>query len=152
MDPGNSGWSSPRRRLSRRVAGARRCEVRLKPDTTDRSYNGRMPVDALHLQTLIHGGNHAAIQDALLHLTPREAAEAIVSLPPEDRLAAFAVLPHRPAAALFEYMPEAAQQALDGSDAAEGSRGLPQPRGRRRSDQVPRARSRPTPLSTFFPC
>ena len=112
MDPGNSGWSSPRRRLSRRVAGARRCEVRLKPDTTDRSYNGRMPVDALHLQTLIHGGNHAAIQDALLHLTPREAAEAIVSLPPEDRLAAFAVLPHRPAAALFEYMPEAAQQAL----------------------------------------
>jgi magnesium transporter len=71
-----------------------------------------MPVDALHLQTLIHGSNHAAIQDALLHLTPREAAEAIVSLPPEARLAAFAVLPHRPAAAVFEYMPGDAQRAL----------------------------------------
>jgi magnesium transporter len=71
-----------------------------------------MPVDALHLQTLIHGSNHAAIQDALLHLTPREAAEAILSLPPEDRLAPFAVLPHRPAAAVFEYMPEDAQRAL----------------------------------------
>jgi magnesium transporter len=71
-----------------------------------------MPVDALHLQALIHGGNHAAIQDALLHLTPREAAEAIVSLPPEDRLAAFAILPHRPAAAVFEYMPEDAQRVL----------------------------------------
>ena len=71
-----------------------------------------MPIDALHLETLIHNRDHAAIQDALLHLTPREAAEAIVSLPPEDRLPAFTVLPHRPAAALFEYMPENAQRAL----------------------------------------
>jgi magnesium transporter len=71
-----------------------------------------MPIDALHLETLIHGSNHAAIQDALLHLTPREAAEAIVSLPSKDRLAAFAVLPHRPAAAVFEYMPGDAQRAL----------------------------------------
>jgi magnesium transporter len=71
-----------------------------------------MSTDVLHLVSLIHSGNHAAIQDALLHLKPREAAEAIVSLPPEDRLAAFTILPHRPAAAVFEYMPEDAQRAL----------------------------------------
>src|SRR5689334_2823811 len=71
-----------------------------------------MPTDVLHLVSLVKSGNRAAIQDALLHLTPREAAEAIVSLPPEDRFAAFTVLPDRPAAAVFEYMPEAAQRAL----------------------------------------
>jgi len=71
-----------------------------------------MSTDVLHLVSLIRSGDHAAIQDALLHLRPREAAEAIVSLPPEDRLAAFSVLPHRPAAAVFEYMPEDAQRAL----------------------------------------
>jgi len=71
-----------------------------------------MPTDVLHLASLVQSGNHAAIQDALLHLRPREAAEAIVSLPPEDRLAAFKVLPHRPTAAVFEYLPEDAQRAL----------------------------------------
>ncbi len=71
-----------------------------------------MATDALHLSSVIRSGNHAAIQDALLHLTPREAAEAIVALAPEDRLIAFSVLPHRPAAAVFEYMPEDAQRTL----------------------------------------
>jgi magnesium transporter len=71
-----------------------------------------MPTDVLHLVSLVQSGNRTAIQDALLHLTPREAAEAIVSLPPEDRLGAFTVLPHRPAAAAFAYMPEDAQRAL----------------------------------------
>jgi len=71
-----------------------------------------MPTDVLHLVSLVQSGNRTAIQDALLHLTPREAAEAIVSLPPEDRLGAFMVLPHRAAAAAFAYMPEDAQRAL----------------------------------------
>src|SRR5215467_806017 len=71
-----------------------------------------MPSAVFDLATLVHMGDHAAIQDALLHLTPREAADAIVALLPHDRLTAFAVLPHRPAAAVFEYMPEDAQLAL----------------------------------------
>ncbi len=71
-----------------------------------------MSTDALHLASLVRSGSHRAIQDALLHLTPREAAEAIGALPPDAQLTAFGVLPHRPAAAVFEYMPEDAQRAL----------------------------------------
>jgi len=71
-----------------------------------------MPTALVDLAPLVRSGNHAVIQDALLHLRPREAADAIVALPPEDRLAAFSVLPHRAAAAVFEYMPEDAQREL----------------------------------------
>jgi magnesium transporter len=71
-----------------------------------------MPSAVSDLATLVQTGDYAGIQASLLHLTPREAADAIVALPPDDRLAAFAVLPHRPAAAVFEYMPEDAQRAL----------------------------------------
>ena len=71
-----------------------------------------MPTAVSDLATLVHAGDYAAIQDALLHLTPREAAEAILALPPKTRSPAFAVLPHRPAAAVFEYMPEDAQREL----------------------------------------
>ena len=71
-----------------------------------------MPTAVSDLATLAHAGDYAAIQEALLHLTPREAAEAILALPPKNRPKAFAVLPHRPAAAVFEYMPEDAQRAL----------------------------------------
>ena len=71
-----------------------------------------MPTAVSDLATLVHAGDYAAIQDVLLHLTPREAAEAILALPPAHRPPAFAVLPHRPAAAVFEYMPEGAQREL----------------------------------------
>ena len=71
-----------------------------------------MPVAAPDLQSLIRSGDHPALQDALLHLPPREAAEAIAALPPDDRPEAFGVLPQRAAAAVFEYMSEEAQRAL----------------------------------------
>jgi len=72
-----------------------------------------MPTAAtLDLTSLVRSGNRVAIQDALLHLRPREAADAIVALLPDDRLPAFAVLPKRRAAAVFEYMAGDAQRAL----------------------------------------
>jgi len=52
-----------------------------------------MPTAVVDLAPLVRSGNHAVIQDALLHLPPRDAADAIVALPPADRLAAFSVLP-----------------------------------------------------------
>jgi magnesium transporter len=71
-----------------------------------------MATAGAELTSHIRSGNLAALQDALLHLRPPEAADAIAALPEADQVAAFAILPHRPAAAVFEYMPLAAQRAL----------------------------------------
>lgn len=71
-----------------------------------------MPTAAAGLSSFIRSGNLPALQDALLHLRPPEAAEAIAALPVEDQIAAFTILPHRAAARVFEYTPPAAQQAL----------------------------------------
>ena len=68
--------------------------------------------DAVDLTSHIRSGNLSALQDALLHLRPPDAAEAIAALPLADQVAAFTLLPHRQAARVFEYMPQDAQQAL----------------------------------------
>jgi magnesium transporter len=64
------------------------------------------------LTSHLRSGNLSALQDALLHLRPPEAAEAISALPTADQVAAFAILPRRPAARVFEYLTLPAQQAL----------------------------------------
>ena len=64
------------------------------------------------LASLIRGGNLAALQDLLLHLLPRDAADAITSLPQADQVTAFEILPNKSAATVFEYMSPAAQYAL----------------------------------------
>ncbi len=71
-----------------------------------------MPIASADLASSIRSGDLTAVQDALLHLRPPEAAEAIASLAPDDQVAAVTILPHRAAARVFEYMPAAAQQAL----------------------------------------
>src|SRR5882724_3312959 len=71
-----------------------------------------MPIASADLASFIRSGSLSALQDALLHLSPPEAAEAIASLPLADQVAAFTILPHRAAARVFEYMPAAAQQPL----------------------------------------
>jgi magnesium transporter len=64
------------------------------------------------LAPLIRGGDLAALQRLLLHLLPREAADAIAALPQTDQVIAFEILPNKSAATVFEYMSPAAQQAL----------------------------------------
>jgi magnesium transporter len=71
-----------------------------------------MPIAPPDLSPIIRSGNLAALQDALLHLSPPDAAEAISSLQLADQVAAFTLLPHRAGARVFEYMPASAQQAL----------------------------------------
>src|SRR4051812_23159762 len=71
-----------------------------------------MPIASADLASSIRSGDLTAVQDALLHLRPPEAAEAIASLPPDAQVAAVTILPHRAAARVFEYMPAEAQQAL----------------------------------------
>src|SRR6266550_3912710 len=71
-----------------------------------------MPIAPPDLAPLVRSGNLKAVQDALLHLRPPEAADAICELPLADQIATFTILPHRAAARVFEYMPPAAQQAL----------------------------------------
>ena len=76
------------------------------------TYNGRMPTASADLASLIRSGNFTDVQNALLHLRPPEAADAIGALPAADQVAALTVLPHRVAAAVFEYLPPDAQDAL----------------------------------------
>jgi Mg/Co/Ni transporter MgtE len=64
------------------------------------------------LASFIRSGNFAAVQDALLHLRPPEAADALAPLPAADQIAALTLLPHRVAAGVFEYLPLPTQQAL----------------------------------------
>jgi len=71
-----------------------------------------MPTAHVDLASHIRSGNLPGLQDALLHLRPPEAADAIAALPLSDQVAAFAILPHRPAARVFEYLPLATQRAL----------------------------------------
>jgi magnesium transporter len=71
-----------------------------------------MPAASADLASSIHSGDFASVQNALLHLRPPEAAEAVAALPPPDQAAAFRVLPHRAAARVFEYLPPPAQKTL----------------------------------------
>jgi len=71
-----------------------------------------MPAASVDLASSIHSGDFAAVQNALLHLRPPEAAEAVATLEPADQAAAFRILPHRAAARVFEYLPAPAQKTL----------------------------------------
>ncbi len=71
-----------------------------------------MPVASPDLSSVIRRGDLAALQDALLHLRPPEAAAAIAALSQADQIAVFELLPRRPAAQVFEYMPLDAQRAI----------------------------------------
>ena len=71
-----------------------------------------MPTASADLVSSIRSGNLQAVQDALLHLRPQEAAGTISALPAGDQVAALTLLPHRVAAAVFEYLPLPEQRAL----------------------------------------
>jgi magnesium transporter len=80
--------------------------------SSHRTYNGRMPTASADLVSSIRSGNLQAVQDALLHLRPQEAAGTISALPAGDQVAALTLLPHRVAAAVFEYLPLDVQQTV----------------------------------------
>ena len=64
------------------------------------------------LVSFIRSGNLTAVQEALLHLRPQEAADAVAALATADQVAALTLLPHRVASAVFEYLPLDIQKAL----------------------------------------
>ena len=64
------------------------------------------------LASFIRSGNLSALQEALLHLRPPEAADALAPLTTDDLVAALTVLPRRRAARIFEYLPLPTQQAV----------------------------------------
>jgi len=64
------------------------------------------------LVSFIRSGNLTAVQEALLHLRPQEAADAVAALATADQVAALTLLPHRVASAVFEYLPLDIQKTL----------------------------------------
>jgi len=71
-----------------------------------------MPTESADLASSIRSGNLNAVQDALLHRSPQDAAAAITALATADQVAALTILPRRVAAAVFEYLPNDTQETV----------------------------------------